>query len=561
MHVIAALWGDLRGNRAQAAALLSVNNQEAPHSRFYGLLQTYYTNNGLYDELSRFFNRANVKVAAIKGLRNPAFRVVEYYPSNLWPGPLPDALKLTFKGGVDEGQLTEDIHAIWENSNWNENKQVFVRMLALYGDAFLKVAQDNEGMPFLQVIDPNFVTALKKDHRGRLTRIRLDIPQYEDNFKERRTKTEEDRKTTIVTELWDLELDSHRTWEHKKGIEKSIDELGEATEIVKISEEYGIDYLPFKHCPFTSIGENHGVGAFTLQLDKIDEVNQMATRLHQMLYRYNKAFGAITTNAIDKDGRPQPAPNIPNALNANTSASNPRRREVTTGTVKIDDETLMTLPGNADMKWLVPDIDWQGHLNSIKAQMDELSDDLPEMKYYDEGNVPAVNARAAFQRLAPAIRKMQEVRGNAEKCLIEAHQMALFMGAKHKKFKTAYDKDPKLSVHAFEPRPFIQMSEIDQAETDQAKVNVLVAKKQLGVDDETLLKELGYKEDEIPGMVERKQEALLRMQQTFTQAEGKIPSNEEQDGQNPGFNKGAQENEDSAVQNNGRPRQVRGVKG
>lgn len=60
----------------------------------YHLLMAYYESNGLYDDLSRnLFNVGQIS-PAMKSLRNPAYRIVEFYASKVWPGTLPSALPI-----------------------------------------------------------------------------------------------------------------------------------------------------------------------------------------------------------------------------------------------------------------------------------------------------------------------------------------------------------------------------------------------------------------------------------------------------------------------------------
>src|SRR5262245_22196843 len=125
----------------------------------YQLLLDYYENTGLYEQLSLVLAAQEVPHAAIKGLRNPAQRLTEFYVDHVWPGDLEQALPLTGAGAVKDA-----VTQIWEWSNWEIIKERYIRSFAIYGDAFLKVAQpvDPQGNPrprvYLQPIDPRLVT-------------------------------------------------------------------------------------------------------------------------------------------------------------------------------------------------------------------------------------------------------------------------------------------------------------------------------------------------------------------------------------------------------------------
>jgi len=144
----------------------------------------------------------------IRPLRNPAFRVVEFYAAKLWPGVLPDALPIV----TENPAITKPIQQVWTWSNWGSEKQAAARWFACYGDMFVKVAtRENEiGEPvrvFLQNLEPQYVTDFDADERGYLTYIRIDIPQQR--------RDGDEVKAYTHTEVWTKE--EYRLWEHDKG--------------------------------------------------------------------------------------------------------------------------------------------------------------------------------------------------------------------------------------------------------------------------------------------------------------------------------------------------------
>jgi len=551
LNVITALFSDLRQRRAMNAEANAAITTSVPRRNMYSLMQSYYFNNALYDTLSRQLSALNTPMAAIKGLRNPAFRVVEFYPLNVWPGVLPEdsTLKIVTEP-TDNKQLIDGIHGVWEESDWSTNKELFVRFMAMYGDGILKIAQDPvTRKSFIQVINALYLTAMEKNYKNQVTKIRMDTPQVDDFIVDDLQIT----NTVIHTEIWSLPEDSYRLWIHTKGYEASIRDLGKPNVSHSIKGEFGIEFLPFIHCPLFSVGETYGVGSYFLQLDKIDEINQMATRLNHMLYRYNKAFLAISSNSVDKDGRPLPAPNIGTVRGGSS-------------VIEVDGESMITLPGMSKLDSMVPDIDWQGHVNSITAQLDDLKSDLPEMKYYDLSANAAANARAAFFTMSPAIQKLKLARGAAESALIRADRMALYLdGLYNVKGAVKYESpnDPA-TRHKFELRDYMQLSRIDSEEADLAHVNVMNAKKTVGVDTKTLLKEMGYDDKEIADIEKNKQADLLAMQATFTQANGPMPSSQQMNGKAPNFNEAGNNANDpddlAPTKQNGQHRVVRGIK-
>ena len=144
-----------------------------PQEALYAMLWAHYLNNGLYDDLRLMGLYTGDQ--RLKALRNPAGRVVEFYAATVWPGQLHKAIPIM----AENQAILQRIDRIWTWSNWSQVRQLQVRLAAITGDAFLKVAQPADGSArvFLQVIDPGHVSGLEKDERGYITAARVDVPQ------------------------------------------------------------------------------------------------------------------------------------------------------------------------------------------------------------------------------------------------------------------------------------------------------------------------------------------------------------------------------------------------
>lgn len=387
---------------------LQRDEKEAPWRDQYTMLAAYYRNNGVYEVLSHLFTQMGVENESVKELRNPAFRVVEFYASKLWPGKLPDALPIE----ATNENILPLIEQIWGWSNWGVEKQICARWFAAYGDMFIKVStnadvDDETSVPtrvFMQNIDPRYMTTFDADERGFLTYARLDIPQ---------TRRRDDKLEGYThTEIWSKKENSYRLWEHQHGPDADIVQLGPPTINEQLSR-FGIDFVPIVWAQFRPIGEERGSGAFSLQISKIDEANRLATRLHQMMFRWNKPTWALEANSVDSSGRPMPPPQIGDGVGEE---------------LEIDDDTFLKLPGMARLAALVPSLDYKAHLDSINAQMAELKADLPELAYSDMRD-QELSGVAIRNLLGDAVDRLLEARGNAETALSRAHQMALTIGA------------------------------------------------------------------------------------------------------------------------------------
>jgi hypothetical protein len=385
---------------------LQRDERTAPWRDQYAMLRAFYLNNGVYETLGHLFREFGADQKELKELRNPAFRVVEFYASKLWPGKLPDALPLE----TENDAILEPIEQIWEWSNWGVEKQICARWFAMYGDMFLKISTNADmeeeteaSRVFIQNLDPRFVTEFDADERGFLTYARLDIPM---------TRRRDDKSESYThTEIWDKRSGTYRLWEHKRGIDADLATLGQPGVDEPLSA-FGIDFVPIVWAQFRPIGEERGSGAFSPQITKIDEVNRLATRLHQMMFRWNKPTWALEANAIDGSGRPLPPPRIGDGLGEE---------------IELDDDTMVKLPGMSKLASLVPNLDYKAHLDTINAQMAELQADLPELAY-SHLRERDLSGRAIKNLLGDAVDRLLEARGNAETAMTRAHQMGLTVG-------------------------------------------------------------------------------------------------------------------------------------
>ncbi|MDI6769748.1 MAG: hypothetical protein QMD04_08735 [Anaerolineales bacterium] len=436
----------------------------------YSALEFYYHNNGLYALIQQDLMTNGLWTEGMVGLRNPAHRVVEFYVAKLWPGKLSVALPIV----TTNENIIEPIHKIWEWSNWGSAKQVAARWFALYGDMFIKVAAKAKGpgepasQVFFQNIKPMYVTDITADERGYLTRIRIDIP---------RIRKGETIQTYFYTEIWDKSTQLYRRWENNNGPGTSEDRLGQPIEERPFSD-FGIDFIPIVHAKFQDVGEPRGIGAFTHALDKIDEANRMATRLHQLLFRFNDVIFAVSANMVDGSGRPLPAPSLELG---DDQMGDSQTMTVGTGT------KVARLPGNSKLEMMVPDLKYADALEILNAHMRELERDLPEMAYYrmrEQGR--DLSGRAIRLLLSDTVDKVLEARGNAETALARADAMALTIGINLELFDKnigAYDLGS--FDHTFKDREVIPLSELEKRE-------IALLDKQLGVSEDTLLTRLGY---------------------------------------------------------------------
>ena len=473
------------------AVTLSLQRSEvtAPWRDYYDQLEAYYLSNGLYEVLDSIVQRktrlqpdGTTRSEDLRPIYNPATRVVEFYADMLWPGTLPKALQIS----AENEAIIDPIQQVWKWSNWSIEKDTCARWYAMFGSMFLKVQtnQDNSRV-YLQNIKPRYVTDMDLDERGFITWLRIDLPQT--------TRNAEGKLESIQrTEVW--EPDRYRVWLHKRTPETPLTELG-STIADQPTSAFGIDFVPIVYQPFRSNGDERGIGAFTLYIDKLDEVARMATRLHQTLYRYGRPIMATIRPHLGGDNRPLPAVQI-----GEQQADGSRK-------LNLDDDDILNLPGASDIRSLVPDIDYAQSLAILQDQLAQLGRDMPELAYSRIAESTELSGVAIAYLLDGAISKLESARGNAEAALVRAHQMALTIGQNVGLFDRSIGTfDNGDFEHEFAPRSVLSAPEMEQAQTIQAYTSA-------GVPMQVAAKRIGWSEQEIEETVKVKDEHERKMQE------------------------------------------------
>lgn len=376
---------------------------------FEDMLEAYYMNNGLYDAIQEYMDENSLWTPGMQALYNPAFRAVEFHVAHLWPGKLSRAFRIQ----SENKKLEAAINKIWKWSNFEAKKQLAARWFAEFGTLFIKsyVKKNSKGIAekvAQQVIKPRYVTDFEVDSSDFITYIRTDAQKVRMGANER-------PETYMRTEVWSKKKNLHVVYEHRYSRNTPLSQLGSPIEQSQISD-YGIDFIPFVHAKFTDIGEPRGLGVFVPVLDKIDEANRIATRLHEIAFRFNKPTIAISSGGVDNSGRPLPAVRLQDKNGTALESEDD---------IFADDRSIFMIPGNGKMEMMIPNINFRDHLGELTDQMDEIKQDLPELRYYDIKEPSGISTETMRMMLGGAVDRVIDARGSAHSALIRANQMAL----------------------------------------------------------------------------------------------------------------------------------------
>lgn len=485
----------LNSTRNTVATWIAPKPEEDPLQRAQSLraLVAYYNSVGVYDRLAQFSSTlAQTGVLTsrqpdLEAFRNPARLVVEFHAGHMFTGLLPKALPIQ----TENPKIIPAIEQMWDWSNWSQRKQAFARWVGIR-EGIVKVIELEDGRPADQIIDPRTVIEHELNPRGHTIRI---VIQYQVEF----PKEDGTRETKVHTEEWTK--DRYRTWLGDMA-GNNLEALDGLQEDVPLSS-FGIDFVPFVWAPFSELSPGIAVGAYEPHIEVIDNLAAAATRLDSMLFRYNRAIWGLEGTGLDQNQRPLSPPQIqgsfaqsmdPETGEDRLSPDGLARFERPQGMeiVKIHGDPFYRLPAGWSLKSLIANVDFRAALDILMSKHEWAQMVMPELLYYQTKDVANESGIAVRYKLAGAIDRNLEARGNAENAVVRLNQMKLTIAAKNNivsggiNFSQLGSFENGDFEHTFEEREVMPESPMERATTFQVKLT-----------NAQIMRELGYVEDEI----------------------------------------------------------------
>lgn len=361
------------------------------------LLEEYHANNSLYETTRLLKYYLGIWNEDIRPLRTPVQRSVGFYVAKIAIGEP--------KISSESAAVRDAVSQIMENSNFQIVKALQIQKMALHGDVFRKAVVEN-GKPFHEVIETRFVTSYGEDNRGFLTEIRIDTP------------VEVDGVDKMRTEFWTVNdsLPYMAIWEHMQDATTPLEQLGDPIFFRQLSR-LGVDFVPFVRSPFKNSGRMWGDSCVQHSLLKIDEANRQATRLHQILFRYNKPLWAVMANQVLPDGSPVAPPKFKQGTNTDKTDAEMR------------DNSVLYFPGMSTIESLIPNVDYKAALDILLSEEKELEKDLPELLYYAlPDKASDISGEAIRNLLGAAVDRAQQAQSNYVEGTVRLNQMCITLG-------------------------------------------------------------------------------------------------------------------------------------
>jgi hypothetical protein len=360
------------------------------HEKF-DRLDIFYSNNSLYDAAGSVARDDDEWLEVIKPLRNPTHRAIDFFATKLCMGK-PKVLVASKSKPV--------LDAIEQVNKWSgfaSNKRAWLRRDALYGNLFIKTTFNGKRI-VKTALDTRNVTDFEADERGCLNWIRIDVPM-EDGL--------------MFTEYWTKEDGFNgyvATWVHRGDRERKLEHLGDA-KTFNYLYEFGIDFIPIVHVKFINTGDKWGKPRTDHAIEKIEEADRKMTNLSEMVFQSDAWL--FLRNSTMPDGKLKPAGTI----------TKPTDQEA----MRWSRFKVFKAQGYDEAKLSFLDYAWTQFQAIVGADLEELQQDLPELRYYTlrENELSGIAMRTLLAGALDVAREAEEafITGDTR-----SNEIALTMG-------------------------------------------------------------------------------------------------------------------------------------
>ncbi len=306
---------------------------------------------------------------------NPTYRLVEFYVSSIYPGILstdalriPDGTPLAIPLASDTPREIRDaLGILWEWSNWQDNKDVFVRYGAAVGDVMVKVVDDAAKQKVLfEVVWPGLVKEIDLDISGNVKSYVLEY-QIQDADGRTRTYTEAVDGDSYTYLLDNAPYDPY-------GLGSSY------------PNPYG--FVPAVWWRFNNVGSVYGAPANWASIPKIDGLNDIVSQIADQVEK-------VLVSPILISGASSIKP-LSNAASSRTQGGftdewvQPQAQRYTLG--------VLTAPEGARLEMLTMDVEQAVAL--AQKLLAEIEADFPEVTMYRDVREMTQTTGPAVDRLA-----------------------------------------------------------------------------------------------------------------------------------------------------------------
>lgn len=487
-------WGSLPPARFRDLNADSINQPFSSRAQQYDVNEAYYANNA-YDTWNSVIRElclpANL-YRHTRGIYNPFRRAVDWYPGAIYPGeftddglPMSDGTPCCVPFEPTTDALLRQAGMItlgW--GNWSADRYVYTSMLPMLGEAFGEIETDYaRGKSYPRLHHPRHVTDIAWNATGDVVLYRLDIPTQDRETGERYVWGKIVTKDEIIT--------------LKDGKPFAYDERD-------AEGENPFGFVPGVWVQFRNRGGQHGQSLMDGVRAKVDRLNASASSIHDYIGKFAAQGIVIKTN--------KPIGEL-KVLGQNGASAT--MDDYDAGQTEI---RYLKAPFETEFDRLIQDLGLDDAVEHVQGLIQEIEADLPEANLDERVRAlsPPPSGRALRMMFGDLGKRHAEALGNADAGLRKFIQMGITVQAhltrtgafgfsadltEEQRVFLNFDlrsfQRQELAVN-FVPRPLF-------ADTPNEKVET--AKAREGIRTSTGLREVGYAETELAGLLVERQRA------------------------------------------------------
>lgn len=470
-----------------------------------------------------------------RGCYNPSYRLVEFHVAHIAGGELdpeagdgsevPTALPIA---GADAG-MRRAIAALWLESNWQATKALWVRTGVVCGDVGLRVRDDPgagpRGAVTLEVVDPATIAHAVRDARG-------DVLSYE--IRERR------RDPRAAAGAWPGPAAAPADAGTPAVAYREVAErAGPGVRYATFLDERPFDwrsgpdgrplgtgpgampeweaptpFVPLFLTKHIDLGQPWGVGELEAGRAKMDEVNDLGSKLHDQVRKLVEGAWLFSGMA--------PPPKTPVARAGDREPD--RGRDDPAGREEL--KVFYANDPGARAQSLVNNADVAAVSAEIRQALDNLEDDYPELRFErlrSGGGGGVISGEALRVARQPAAARIEGRRPAYDHALTWALKAALVIGGErglpgYEGFGLADWEGPRLDALRVGRRPVFAAEAADEVAEKLAKYQALKAATDAGLPLEVALADLGWDPKDVAEVTQIKDAERGRMEATMKAA-------------------------------------------
>lgn len=374
-------------------------SHEARLARYYH--NRRYVDNTIYHSVNAYAATYKFKESLYKHLRslyNPCGRLVKIEVSKI----LGDEIDyINFKTGAviisgADDTLLESIRLIYKWSNMDKLKTLYPRNGAEMGDSPLKIIDDvQSGKVRIEALDPRKVYEVRFDAVGNVIYIDIRYDRWDD----------------VANNWYEYKETIDKEWfrTYKGGELFAYTQDGDGQDIAEWSNPYG--FVPVEWTQHVDTGLGFGVTSFHHVRHKIDNLNDVATLLHDNVRKVVNAKFAISGVRASKD-----------------SDGNPDL--ISTTDDNRDKSPFIYMGKDGKIEAIKSELDIDGALNVKTSLQMEIESDLPQLalqRMRESGQ--ELSGVAIANMYGDAIDIFLDLQSNYHNGLKSATQMAISIAA------------------------------------------------------------------------------------------------------------------------------------